>query len=597
VTVVERLRSLVATSSFLYLAAAGLATLLAWAALDLWAFRWDVPLVYSGDALAVGSHFKTVIETGWYEWQPRLGAPYGQSYHDYPTSDNLHFLAALVLSVFTHSWGVAVNIHFVLGFPLAAVTALWFLRRLGVSRVIAVAVAVVYAIAPYHFARGQGHLFLAWYFVVPLAIALVYDIATGAPLWGAREGARRGLGHLSGRTGRTALIIVLLGSCSVYYAAFTLVLGGVACIAALLLHRNRRSAGGALVAASALVVVIVANMLPDLLYRVTHGTNPGALVRTPVESEIYALKLSQLLLPAPGHRFAPLAYLRGQYDLHYPLLSESPALGLIAAAGLIALVVIAVVTVARAGFRSPAGDAPDVRLATLSYLTVVAFLFSTVGGLSTLISFVSTSLRAWNRISIVIALLALAAVAILLDRLVIYIRRRALLAERPALLVTLPLAAVLILLAFWDQTPAPSAASRQATIASYDSDAAFVSDIENVTAAGDAVLELPYIAFPESPPVNGVLDSDQLRPFLHSTRLSWSGGGIRGRETIDSIGELAAESADDLVADSVRLGYVGVVVDTHAYDGENPIAGIERLSSGPTITSDDGRFVYVGFDK
>lgn len=596
-TMRERLTLLVASPAALYIIAAMLATLLAWTALDLWSMRWDVPLVYSGDALAVGAHFKTVIETGWYEWQPRLGAPYGQNYHDYPTSDNLHFAAALALSLFTHNWAVAMNIHFIVGFPLAALTALWFLRRLGVSPVIAVAMSVVFAIAPYHFARSEGHLFLAWYFVVPLATALVYDLATGAPLFGARAGARRGLGHLTGRTGVTVAILVLLGSCSVYYSAFTLILGGIAAVAGFVSRRSWRELGAGAVAAVVLGVVIVVNMLPDLLYRLSHGANPGALVRTPVESEIYALKLAQLLLPAPGHRFAPFGYLRSQYDAHYPLPSESPALGLVAAAGLVALVVYALVAVATIATRPRPQVTPDTRLATLAFLVIVAFLFSTVGGLSTLISFVSTSLRAWNRISIVIALLGLAAVALLLDRLVKRMRRNALIAHRPAALVTLPLALVLLLVGFWDQAPAASAATRAATIASYDSDAEFVRALEQATDSGDAILQLPYIAFPESPPVNGVLDSDQLRPFLHSFDLRWSGGGIRGRESVDSLADLTAKDPSALIADSTSLGFVGVVVDTHAYLDTSPVAEIELLSAGVTITSNDGRFVYVGFDR
>ena len=173
-----------------YGAAAAVSLLAVWFGLNLWAVDWRVPFYYSGDALAVASHFKTIIETGWFTHQPDLGAPYGQFYSDYPQADNLHFIAADVLRLFTSDFGVAMNVYFVIGFPLAAITALWFLRLVGVGTPLAVALGVVYSLAPYHFIKGEGHLFLAAYFVVPLAVGLIYLVATGRPLWALRPRER-----------------------------------------------------------------------------------------------------------------------------------------------------------------------------------------------------------------------------------------------------------------------------------------------------------------------------------------------------------------------------------------------------------------------
>ena len=45
------------------------ALLLALPATGLLTGRWDVPITYSGDGLSVAAHVKTIMETGWYEWQ------------------------------------------------------------------------------------------------------------------------------------------------------------------------------------------------------------------------------------------------------------------------------------------------------------------------------------------------------------------------------------------------------------------------------------------------------------------------------------------------------------------------------------------------
>ena len=77
-----------------YLAAVGLTMAAVTWMMRLWRADLGVPFYYSSDVLGSAAHFETILETGWYEYQPRLGAPYGQHYHDYPFSDDLHMAMA-----------------------------------------------------------------------------------------------------------------------------------------------------------------------------------------------------------------------------------------------------------------------------------------------------------------------------------------------------------------------------------------------------------------------------------------------------------------------------------------------------------------------
>jgi phosphoglycerol transferase len=579
-----------------------------WFGLNLWSVDWRVPFYYSGDALAVASHFKTIIETGWFTHQPDLGAPYGQFYSDYPQADNLHFIAADVLRLFTSDFGVAMNVYFVIGFPLAAITALWFLRLVGVGTPLAVALGVVYSLAPYHFIKGEGHLFLAAYFVVPLAVGLIYLVATGRPLWalrprqradGTRE--RRWLRPVTGRNAATVGTVALLGTASSYYSVFVALVLAVAGLSALWRSRAWRRFFGAAAAGLLIAGVMLVNLTPSILYRLANGVNEAVLVRSPPEAELYSFKLSSLLLPVPGHRFGPFATLRQLYDTYYPLPSEEPALGLIAAAGFVALVVVAVhflLSAGRTGWRGP-GESTRT-LAVLAGLALVAFLFGTVGGLSTLLSFVDFPIRSWNRIAILIALLALAAVGLLLDGLVRRVAGRMRGTTRtgsPRLTAfAVPLAVLLVLLAVWDQIPPIDAEARAATVAAYDSDETFTEQVEADVAPECLIYQLPYIAFPESPPVNGATDSDELRPFLHSETLRWSAGGIKGRAPIDEVGALASLPAPELVDAVEGLGACGFVLDRAAYtDSGSTVVDQITAVVGPTTTFDspDGRFTFL----
>ncbi|WP_382307493.1 hypothetical protein [Herbiconiux sp. UC225_62] len=589
-----------------YALAALLSLVAVWFGLDLWNLDWKVPLYYSGDALAVGSHFKTIIEYGWFTHQPDLGAPYGQFYNDYPQADNLHFIVASVLRVFTHDFGALMNIYFVLGFPLAAITAVWFLRLVGVSRTLSVALGVVFSIAPYHFIKGEGHLFLAAYFVVPLALGVLYLVATGQPLWSRRILSRRNLA--------TVGILVLLGTASSYYSVFVALVLAVVGLAKLWQTHAWRRFWGAAAAGGVIALTMVINLLPDLVYRLANGANEAVLVRSPPEAELYSFKIASLLLPVPGHRFGPFATLRQLYDTYYPLPSEAPALGLIGAAGFVALIVFAVYFLLSAGKTRWRAPKQYVRtLAILAGMTLVAFLFGTVGGLSTLLSFVDFPIRSWNRIAILIAMLALAAVGLILDRFVRWVLRRArsrradVSAEASAMptssaarrwVVAVPLAVLLMLLAVWDQIPPIDPAVRAATVASYDSDDAFVQEVESAVAPECLIYQLPYIPFPESPPVNGVTDSDELRPFLHSDDLRWSAGGIKGRAPIDDVGAYASLAVPAMLMALHGIDACGIVVDRAAYTdhGDDIVAQLERATGtgASAFSSTDGRFTFIG---
>jgi phosphoglycerol transferase len=581
-----------------YAAAASVATAIAWFAFGLSSVDWRIPLQYHGDALAVASHFKTVLETGWYEYQPALGAPFGQVYFDYPVSDNLHFMVAKVLGLFSTNVGVVLNLYFLLGFPLAAIAMVWLLDRLGVSAPIAGAIAVVFAIAPYHFWRGEGHLFLAAYFVVPPAIWLVYSTARGWPVF-----ARRSSGSALARwatlpTLGVILTMALLGTASSYYSLFTLLLLATAGVAAAF-ARHWRAFWHAVVAGLILVVVVLANMAPDILYRLQHGANAEAMLRTPVETEIYSFKLAQLLLPAPGHQFGPFRELRALYDQHYPLSSEGPALGLIGAVGFVALVVVLCATIARTAAATRVGEpSPLLRaLSALGLLALVAFLFGTVGGLSTFVSFVTTSVRAWNRLSILILVLALAAVALLVDRMLAAWRRRTMPSALPAKLAAGLVAVLLVALATWDQVPVMDTQVRAQEAAQFASDASLVDELEEQLPHGSAVLQLPYIPFPESEPVNGVLDTEQLRFFLHSSTLRWSSGGIKGRPDMAEIGDVAALEPPTLVAQAEALGYAAIMLDEKALGPEasSTLEAALTTELGAPLRSDDRRVVVYVF--
>lgn len=566
--------------------------------LQLWRADWRVPFTYYGDAVAVSAHFKTVIETGWYESQSLLAAPTGQVYHDFPTADNLNFAAAHVLSWFTSDFAVAVNVYYVVGFLLAALTAVWFLRECRVSRWLTVPLAVLYAIAPYHFIRGEGHLWLASYFTLPLALVVVLRVVRGDRLWGGRPSRWRLLGLLTGRGASTLLCLVLVTTGSTYYGVFVVVMIAAAAIVSWWRSRSWRRFGGAVVAGTVVVATALANMAPDLLYTQEHGSSLTGLVRSPEWTEIYALKLAQLLLPVPGHRIGILATIREKYDSVYPLVSEYPSLGAVAATGLVIALLVALVSLGgRRSQRLPELTAEQTQrtrtIALLSALTLFAFLVATVGGLATFVSFVTDSLRGWNRMSIIIAMFALAVVGLVLDAWLSRFGRRW--SWRPVTRRSLAggLAVLVLLVGFFDQTTAGDVPDYEANAAAFEADATWVAQVEDVMPDDAMIFQAPYVAFPETSPVNGVFDTDQLKMYLHSSTLRWSSGGIKGRSTTDWPGEVEELPAEQMVSSLAAVGFSGVMIDRQRY-GEDAAAqmeqGLTAVVGAPETESADGRY-------
>jgi phosphoglycerol transferase len=571
------------------------------AALELWRSNLAVPFTYSGDAIATGSHFKTVIETGWYEYNPLLGAPYGQTYNDFPTADNLNFVWAKVLGWFIQDWPVAMNLYFLIGFPLAAATVAYLFRIGGLSRGMTLALAPAFALAPYHFYRGEPHLFLASYYIVPLSLVLVLRALQGEPLWGWRANPRRPWHRWFGRGTGTLVIVALTGTTQSYYAVFFLILLAFAGIVNLIRTRGWPRFWGAAIAGGLTALTMLINMAPDIIYGWVNGPNPGGFARGHADSEIYALKLTQLLLPWSGHRIAVLRHFRELYNSSYPNVSENPALGALAASGLVALFLYLCYIVAVGG-RLPFGSQSALerarRFSGIGSLVLVMFLFATIGGLSTVISFITTALRGWNRLAIFMSALCLLALGILLDGLLRWAVRKARLGVIPARVAAGGLAVVLLGVAYVDQTPYDAGDGYAPTIAAFEKDSRWFAEVQRAAGSGATVLQLPYQSFPEDTGPTGVLGSEVLIPYLHTTGIAWTGGGIKGRPRSDWPEALATQFAPDEIARlAAAAGMNGIQLDRASLLPRQDLEAGLTARLGNPIRSEDGRYVYYSLSE
>lgn len=579
-----------------YVAQAVLSGLIAYRILGFMGRPFAVPLVYRSDALAGGSQVKATLEGGWYETNRLLGAPYTQNLHDFPVADNLQFALAKTFGLFSDQWGAVYNACYLVTYPLTAMAAMWFLRVVGARLASSFFMGLLYAFTPYHFFHGQPHLALSMLFVVPLFAALLFKIVDERPIWVRRPGTRwfNPLGHLTATSLGTVAILVLIGSTSSYYSVFGLILMSVAVVVSAL-RRNFALSGHGVVAMGVLIAVMIANMAPDILYQRSEGASPAAFAREPLESEMYAFKLAGLVLPVPWHRIVSFAEFRSDYNATFPLPSESPALGAVAAAGFLYLLLLPLVVAVvrrRLQVHGPFGRSQRI----LSLFAVVAFLCGTIGGFGTLFAlFVSPDIRAWNRIIVYLALFSLASVALLVDAGLGWLdKRRSGLRPAVGRVLAVGVCGVIALGGLYDATPPRKWNADPAVLRAWGNDVDYVARIEERMPKGSSIFELPVMAFPESEPIHRMEDYEAIRPYLHSSRLRWSYGGVKGRPQADWQTAAAEMDTPVLMTAVAAAGFTGLHVDRFGY-GRGAVRELEdQLDElfGRPIVSRNKRFVF-----
>ena len=394
-----------------YLAVATLSLAIAAWLYQPWRGSFSVPFDYSesADATYEAMLVKTIVDHGWLV-NPSLGRPGPPGMSGLP-QDGGALRPGIIkgLSLVVSDWGVILNTFFMLTFPLTAMTSFWTMRHFSVSGPAAVPTSVLYALLPYHFARGESHLELATYFLVPLMILVILSVAGGQPmLFGGRtEGLRTA--NLRSRDTVVAIVVTTLtASASVYYAFFAACFLGVAGGLASVREASWRPVvlAGMLVGWIAIVGGI--NQAPVIAYQTAHPVGSGLAARTAGTAEVYAMKIDQLFMPIDGHRIGMFADFKDAYHRSQAAISpalnneaiDSSPLGALGCIGF--LLVLFWPFAGSRGSRFLGADRHEA-LTRLGELQVVGVLLGTVGGFGAMVALVFPAIRSYNRIVVYLA--------------------------------------------------------------------------------------------------------------------------------------------------------------------------------------------------
>ncbi|WP_243842298.1 DUF7024 domain-containing protein [Pseudomonas graminis] len=538
------------------------------------------PYGYEGDGMLHAWMAQRVTE-GWLFDNARSGYPFGSSFLDFPGSDAADHLLIKVLALIAGGWPAGVKLFYLLSFSSCFVGTYITARAFGLNRKFAATMSVLYTFVPFHFLR-LNHLFYTWYFVAPVFFYLALDIYHTQAAQ-----AKAPIKSVLRKLSLTALCMVVLASFGVYYALFGLIILASAGVLSAVRWKNIHGAKKAMLLSIAIAFGVFLNLAPNMLGTYRNGPNQEVAKRSFAESEIFGLKMMQLLMPRPDHRVGPLGQVGVKYYQGAPLINENytASLGVIGAAGfMLALLYL---------IFAPARSEPDARLRLLAAVTLVLFLFATIGGLGSLFAMlVSPSIRGWNRVSIFIACGAL---------LFFFISLQLILQKKAPQFAkySVAISAVLLFVGLYDQTGPVCKRCNAAVEEAFDSDKRFVAAIENTLPAGSAVYQLPYIGFPEEPIMNRLSNYQLLAGVLQSKALHWSFGGMKGRPGDQFYRGLAQEPMARQLEVIRKLGFDGIYIDRRGY-ADNGQALVQELSGllqqQPLLQSDNKELVFFRLD-
>ncbi len=535
---------------------------------------WQTPLEYGlkpadGDTLSVLAYIKSAMDGHFWPLllknDPRLGAPFGGNWNDWPLVEQLIFFstgtAARVIGLFP-----AINAAVLFAYILAAVTFYAVCRALKCDWRWAFVGGLIFAFARYSFARQVHHLQVLYYWHIPACMLVVWWLFSS-------QGIRRG----ETRFWVAAVIAAITGASHPYYTNMFVQLAGIACLTQFL-RGNRRSAfAGALIIAIAIGVFLL--MCGNVLYYwFAYGPNDQAVVRNFGQLELFALKPLDMIMPPPDHRLSIFANFAQNYfhDVFVP--GEAPLSNYLGLAGIAALGYLIYLSLRR--LLEVPGRVPPLETWVVFWIV----LYSVVGGFNCLIGSAGLQLfRSSDRYSIFILTIVLT----------YGIRRLSQIRWQGISGYLIP--SVVLIIALYDQMPVPPSLQEiRAVDDVISADRQFVADMDRKLPKDAMVFQIPVMWFPED--LGGKVPAyDHFRPYLYSKDLKFSFGSCKGRPEADWQRDLLTMDFPSVVAALESYGFSAIYINRNGFQdkGEEIVRTLASLGRTEIIESPSGDRISV----
>ena len=527
----------------LHVVGIGLTILLLIPFLRLHRMDWNYPIALheAGDGTYYAMLIKILVETGWVYHHPDLGAPFGLDLYDFAHFDSLHLLIMKGLTLFSSNWVTILNLYFLLGFPLTTVTSFIFFRSLRWNPWLCLLLALLFTLQPYHLHRGQGHLMLGSYFLIPLQFLPVIWLLSP-------QGLANSNGNCylnSPRLVSSLLITFVAVFAGHYYTAFAWLGVLIASIHRAVIFQSIRSLVYPFVFLLIIMMAFIINLTPNIIYWYNQGMNRVVSAKPHGMVEHYGLKLVSTLLPSNEHPLTFLQNLRKKYESYTPLKSSNTcSIGFAASFGLVAALGFGLFAINRNSLITSVG-----------VVLLGLILFCTLSGFGAIFAYLITpQLHGLGRVSIVLALLGLLS----LGQLIHQLQTKAVFGRYHHLILSL-FGCFMI----FDLYPArpiyhPSQMKHQ-----FKEHQDFAYEISKVMPRGSTIHQMPITSFP----FVGNFGYYQAIPYLFTDGYRWTYPPMLNRRGLAWCERLEQLPPEQMLQELAKAGVDGLILDTQFREG------------------------------
>jgi hypothetical protein len=574
--------------------------------MHLWQWDLSIPLDYrelNSDETWQHILTKMVMDTGWILSNPFLGAPGVAHWHNNPAAQTsaLHSILMLGISKFVSDSITVQQLYYLLNFPLISLSTFISCRLLGLARLLAFCVAVLFSLLSFRF-NHIAYSFIPNYFVVPFALVAVFWIMTGEF---SNHFVDRGKSNKSALKEVFAsskfflglLFTLLIAISDGYYAFFTLLLFGFAVVIRAFAGDIKRPLS-LLVPLIYIVTLLMTALLlawPITSYKNNHpdefapnGVQDPALVKHASEAEIYVLSLKLLVAPSTRHRIDYFSNLGEKIIKTSDTARQFKTQIVYVPLGILGtlLFVAAMTKLIVSSLRGFSNNIPLCRDTTSEYKLIWAsialaffiFLCSIAGGIGSLVALIYPAIRAYDRFPLfLIFVLYVGAGAVVTTAL------NKAHGKRLWLLVTMTV--LITILSIYDQLPNNIDMRSNEIRDRFLSEKNFIKTIEEKLTPGAMVYQYPYSQWLTDSEYYGWGSFAHVRLYLHSAALRWSNGASKNSPVDDWHKHLSHMPIEKLITEVQAAGFKAVIVDRRVV---SPVeyqrvrkALLERTSTAP----------------
>ncbi len=487
----------------------------------------------------------------------------------------LHKIGLFLCCLFFDSFGKAANFYYFASYIFVALGMYIALRMLQKEAWLAAIGGVIYTFLPYHYLRGERHIYLANYYMVPIACAMIIWLLDE------RKERNRKFNFIC------ILICVLMGLTDIYYSVFLAIILFFVFIYNLWNKKSISACFMELTLCGIPFLAIAIENIPYLISWFNHlGNNSNDFVsagagRTLADLQVYGLRIVQLIYPIPNHRIGLLANFRGNLDQYLgDDETKMVTLGLLMTVGLVLSVFILLF--------SNKNDKVTEEIKKYGILNVFIILVANIGGLNIFVGLISSSIRCYNRMSIFIAAFSLMTIMTILQ----YVLRKGFSDIRKRAVIILG-AALMLCLTLLDQTPPFSKTDYEYNWELNYNTKKLVEEIDLITEDDASIFMLPIITEGVGEAKNDMRNYEQFWPSVYSDNLCWIQG--TQKEYVGWANALSVMNTEMVLRYLVCEGVEGIWLDENGYDKESfdeIKSNLDEFLGSPILISETGKQYY-----